>query len=294
MSTSLPVPAGAGHFDPVDAIFERHGIRGAWSPLRATGVASRVYATADVVLKVATDHRDGVVDAKTESVAAPAAWRAGILTPALIAFDESGELTSRPYTIWERVHAETVGLAGLGAAEAERLWHETGRELGRLHTLVVSCPDPKGYLDDTERGADMEDSIRALVASGNASGAEIAAIGELARELAPWLGGVGPACFVHNDMHEMNLLCTAGGELRALIDWGDAGWGDAALDFASVPLAWISAALDGYGRDNRPRLGERPEARFIWDRLLNAVDDRVEDAEMPIPLREYRRFLEKP
>ena len=49
--------------DPVDAIFALHGIRGAWKALAATGVANRIYATQDVVLRIATDHPDAVVDA---------------------------------------------------------------------------------------------------------------------------------------------------------------------------------------------------------------------------------------
>ena len=42
--------------DPVDRILVMYGIRGPWQPLRATGVANRIY------------------DARTELVAAPAAW----------------------------------------------------------------------------------------------------------------------------------------------------------------------------------------------------------------------------
>ena len=81
-------------------------------PLNATGLANRVYATADVVLRVATDHPDAVPDARTESVAAPAARGAGIRTPRLLAFDDSRALVNRPFSIWERVHGETLGCAG--------------------------------------------------------------------------------------------------------------------------------------------------------------------------------------
>ena len=65
----------------VNAIFARHGVPGLWQPLPSLGLANRIFATRDVVLRVATDHPDGVADARTESVAAPVARAAGILTP---------------------------------------------------------------------------------------------------------------------------------------------------------------------------------------------------------------------
>ena len=63
--------------DLIAAMFSAYGVRGAWQPLTSTGVANWIYATDDVVLRVATDHRDGVSDARTESVAAPAANEQG-------------------------------------------------------------------------------------------------------------------------------------------------------------------------------------------------------------------------
>src|SRR5215831_19548662 len=115
--------------DPIDVILYFHGIAGPWKPLKVTGVANRIYATEDIVLRIASEHPDAVVDARTESVAAPAAFAAGIMTPRLIAFDDSGKLVNRPYSIWERVHAETLGLANLTPSEeifgsrSERRFH---------------------------------------------------------------------------------------------------------------------------------------------------------------------------
>jgi hypothetical protein len=77
--------------------------------LPPTGLASHIFATRDVVLRLATDHPDGVVDARTESVAAPVARAAGILTPRLIAFDDTRTLVERPFSLWERVHGEALG-----------------------------------------------------------------------------------------------------------------------------------------------------------------------------------------
>ena len=50
----------------VDAMFARHGVPGPWEPLPSLGLADRIFATRDVVLRVATDHPDGVADARTD------------------------------------------------------------------------------------------------------------------------------------------------------------------------------------------------------------------------------------
>src|SRR5262249_23915275 len=122
------------NYDPdlVDAMFERHGIPGPWAPMRATGVANRIYATQEVVLRVATDQAEIFWDARTESVAAPAAYAAGIQTPRLIAFDDSRTLLDRPFSLWERVHGETLGLLELGPGQLSDCWRQVGRELFRL------------------------------------------------------------------------------------------------------------------------------------------------------------------
>ena len=96
--------------DPIDEILEACGLKGPWEPLPATGLANRIYATKDVVIRVAREHPEALRDARTESIAAPVAYGAGVLTPRLLVFDESKELLDRPYSIWERVKGQTLGL----------------------------------------------------------------------------------------------------------------------------------------------------------------------------------------
>jgi hypothetical protein len=117
------------NLDPalIDAMFAMHGIRGPWAPMPATGIANRIYATQDVVLRVPTDHPEAFMDARTESVAAPVAHAAGIQTPRLIAFDDTRTVVDRPFSMWERVHGETLGLLELSQSQLADAWRQVGR-----------------------------------------------------------------------------------------------------------------------------------------------------------------------
>lgn len=277
--------------DPVDGILAAFGVSGPWQRLEATGVANRIYATRDVVLRIATDHEDAIPDARTESVAAPVARDAGILTPQLIAFDDSRTIVDRPFSLWERVHGETFGRTRLRANACHDVWREAGNQLARLHDRVTSCPDPNGYLDTPERDRQLHLLLQRFADSGHVNRALIREIEGLLTLLASYVDRGGAAlCFLHNDVHECNIMCGPRGGLRAVIDWGDAGWGDPTLDFAAIPLDSVAAVLTGYGP--MERLGESPEARIVWDHLQNALDEAIDDAECTVPIGDYRRFLD--
>jgi aminoglycoside phosphotransferase (APT) family kinase protein len=277
--------------DLVDALFARHRIPGPWVPLPATGVANRIYATEGVVLRVATDHPDAVSDARTESVAAPVAHAAGILTPRLIAFDDSRTLVDRPFSLWERVHGGSLGVLELGQGPLPDAWRQVGRQLARLHDRVRACADPNGYLDTPGREMDLHPLPDRLAAAGRLDAATVEGIARLIGELAPHVVRGVDARFIHNDIHAMNVLCSPAGELLAIIDWGDAGWGDPTLDFAAIPLGAIPYAREGYESEAPAALGAFPEARFVWDKLHAALDAACDDPGHSVPLGAFRRFL---
>ncbi|HEY9656880.1 MAG TPA: hypothetical protein V6C65_00345, partial [Allocoleopsis sp.] len=108
--------------DPVKEIFLQYGIKGDWEAILGLGVGNRIYATSDVILRIAADHPDSLSDAYTESVAAPAARAAGVLTPRLIAFDDSQHLINRPFSLWERVHGETLGVLETDPFKMPNTW----------------------------------------------------------------------------------------------------------------------------------------------------------------------------
>ncbi|HVH70418.1 MAG TPA: aminoglycoside phosphotransferase family protein [Candidatus Dormibacteraeota bacterium] len=274
--------------DHVSDILTHHGIKGPWEPLCATGVSNRIYATKEVVLRIATDHADALADARTESIAAPAARAAGVLTPRLLVFDDSLTLLDRPYSIWERISGETLGLLPSYLRSRRETWADVGRQLARLHTRVNECPDPLGWLDQPGRELGLADRLAEL---GSASRIDRA----IATEIARWIEALQPAVatttqqrFLHNDIHDMNLMCSQEGSLLAVIDWGDAGWGDPALEFAQIPLAVMPFVIAAYEVEAPGFLGDAAEARIIWDHLDYALAALPDD---PRLLLELRRFL---
>ena len=275
----------------IDAMFARHGVSGPWEPLPSTGLANLIYATRDAVLRVATDHPDGLVDARTESVAAPVARAAGILTPRLIAFDDTRTLVGRPFSLWERVHGETLGLMNLPSCQMADIWRDVGRELARLHLLVRECADPDGYLDDPGRERDLDAVLKPLVDARRIDLDTAQSVGGLIADLRPHLDGQVDVRFIHNDVHPMNVMCSTTGVLLAIIDWGDAGWGDPTLDFAAIPLEALSFARAGYDAEAPGLLGRFPEARFVWDKLLDAMDDLWDTPARSLDLEALRRLM---
>ena len=198
--------------DPVDAIFALYGIAEPWVAMPATGIANRIYATEQVVLRIATDHPDAVSDARTESVAAPVAHAAGILTPQLIAFDDSRTLIDRPFSLWERVHGETLGLINLSQNQLADLWRQVGNQLFRLHDRVKVCDDPNGYLDTPGREIDLYPLLNRLVDSHRMDDTTAKAISDLISELAPHINASADDRFIHDDIHVCNIMCLATGK----------------------------------------------------------------------------------
>jgi aminoglycoside phosphotransferase (APT) family kinase protein len=275
----------------IDALFARYGVSGPWEPLPSTGVANCVFATRDVVLRVATDHRDAVPDARTESVAAPIAYAAGILTPRLIAFDDTRVLVDRPFSLWERVHGQTLGLVNPPPEQRAKIWRAVGRELAHLHLRVRECPDPRGWLDRPIREQDLGTLLEQLVKSRRVDDHSAQSVERLIDKLRPHLMEGVETRFIHWDVHAMNVMCTPGGELLAIIDWGDAGWGDPAMDFGAIPLDEVSSVLEAYEEEAPGALGAFPEARIAWDRLFNIMDDLWDAPERALDVEALQEFV---
>ncbi|MFC2079393.1 phosphotransferase family protein [Candidatus Bipolaricaulota bacterium] len=278
--------------DPIDEILEACGMNGPWEPLHTTGLANRIYATKDVVIRVAREHEEALRDARTESVAAPVAYAAGVLSPRLLVFDDSRDLVDRPYSVWERVHGETLGLLSCDPQSMPNTWRQVGQQLARLHSHVKQCDDPNQYLHEPERNLDLKSLLAELAATGEVNAGLTNTISKLIDELHAAVLEEADTCFLHSDVHAMNIMCTRGDDLLALIDWGDAGWGDPTFDLRQIPLLAIPSVLEGYREIAPDLLGATLRERMIWDKLGDAMEQSLEDPSCSIPVDEYRQFLE--
>lgn len=230
--------------------------------LASTGVINSIWALGHHwVLRVPKMVDEGVSDTRTESVAVPVAHAAGVRTPALVAFDESGEIVDGLYTIYERVHGVTLDVAASPA-----VLHDLGVQLAQLHRDVTSCPDPKGWLDEAGRYEDASGLLQAAPPEARWLEEVLArlepvitttAVGELRR-------------FVHNDVQPTNVLVTAADE-AVLVDWGDAGWGDPVEDFRTLPPQWLPTVLAGYRSVTPVDEDGTAEQRIMWDQACRAL-----------------------
>jgi aminoglycoside phosphotransferase (APT) family kinase protein len=258
------------------AIVERHGISVGSEGvhrLDSMGIVHSIYTLGhSFVLRVPKLHPYALGDAYTGSVAAPAAVRAGVSTPPLVVFDETLDILPVPFSIFERVHADTLS-GRLGAVPQEHwpIWRELGAQLATLHANATTVADPHGYLDPHRRLHDPEPLLSDLERNGY-----------LGNEAAPWvrdaLRRLRPAVppsdtfrrFIHGDVTATNVL-VRDDTFCSIIDWDDAGWGDPVMDFVSLPLRVIDAALAGYRSVMAVDGDETAEQRILWDKLVGAL-----------------------
>lgn len=242
-------------------------------PMASTGLVNWIYAIGDLaVLRIPSGaHPDGVADAYTESVAVPAVRAAGVSTPALLAFDTSYDVLDVPYTIYERVPGRDLSGLPVSDPSAEHVYRQLGRELARLHRDVTEVADPHHRLDGPDRWH-SPDFTRDLLDKGFIDGNSADVVRSLFERLRPSLPD-SPTTFrrfLHQDLKTSNLMGHQG-QLAAIIDWGDAGWGDPALEFRYLPMRAVEAAVAGY-REIMPIDGDdTAEARILWDQIWVAV-----------------------
>ena len=251
------------------AICDKHGLKAETvTEQPAMGVINTVYLVGDeLVLRVPRDIEAGITHTLAESVAAPTAYAAGVRTPRLILFDDDRDILPVPFTVYERANGASLAVDRSPSAWVADVYTELGRDLARLHRAVDECDDPAGFLNQPSR-IDPLPLIEALGRQGlvNGSSTELW-LAQAFDELWPAVAAsTSFRRFIHNDAQPSNVMAQAGA-YSALIDWGEAGWGDPAFEFRHMPLTAVPYALAGY-RQIAPLDGDDgAEARILWDHL---------------------------
>ncbi|MEV0390271.1 aminoglycoside phosphotransferase family protein [Nonomuraea sp. NPDC050643] len=271
------------------AIAGRHGVTaGRVRPL-PPGVANHVFLLGDDLVLRIPRAKGFLPDLVKEAAVIPAALRAGVRTPEVVAFDDTCSAVDVPYMVLTRARGQDLARLGPPATTDDVL-RQVGRELARLHRL---SPATAPELPLAEHGA----------ADPWALTGRLLAAGWIDAEAARWLTGwfdrlsahlpANPApVLVHGDIAPQNLLVSPeAARLDAIVDWGDAAWADPATDFAKIPLTGVPAMLDGYRRES----GEGPaaqawEARVLWFHLTWALG-RLPD---PVPRPAERHWTAPP
>ncbi|TDW90625.1 phosphotransferase family enzyme [Kribbella pratensis] len=333
--------------DQVAAVARRHGVGPGELKEVAGGVANRGFVLGDeLFLRVCRPGYEA--DLLKETHVVPAARSVGVLTPAIVEYDDSRRLIAAPYAVMERVHgteptelptalaeqlarlhqlkrapestpnrakpasAESAGPESGGAepARAESRSAESSRaESGRAEPAgaVSSGAESSGA---EPVGAESSHAASGCAGSGCAesggAGGGLVGVGllgvvedgwgdpwrtidELAERgyvdpgtaswltgwftrLAEHIDGSRPNVLIHGDVAAHNLLAGPDGDLRALIDWGDAAWAPPAMDFAKLPLTQVAALLPDYLRHaHSPESEEEFAAAVLWFHLFWAL-----------------------
>jgi len=236
----MPIPV-----ESVERIAAAHGISGRCELMAASGMVNEAWMLDDrYVLRIAVV-AEAADEATREAWVVPLARAAGVRSPELIVADTSGELVDFPYTIYERAQGELLGHLPTDPVEFLPTYRELGREMALLHKIDVPEAKRAGlhktfdYVDDAK--------VQKTLECGRISEAE-------AREIEKWialLNGLiddrSRRAFLHQDIHPWNMFVDPNTkELTAIIDWGDAAWGDPAGEFASMPLIAMSEMFAGY------------------------------------------------
>jgi aminoglycoside phosphotransferase (APT) family kinase protein len=276
------------------AIAARHGITAEQVRPILSGAANRAFLLGDeLVLRIPRTRRF-LPDLAKEAAVISAARRVGVRTPDVVTFDGTCSSVDVPYMVLVRAPGVDLAQLGLPAAETNHVFRQVGREMAKLHRL---SPATAVDLSAVPADDDAEDP-RALVG-------RLLAEGWVDAEAASWLTGwfdrlstrLPPdphRVLVHGDIAPQNLLVSSeAAALTGIVDWGDAQWADPAIEFAKVPLAGVTAMLDGYRQETDegfPADGQSWEARVLWFHLTWALG-RVMD---PVPQPGERHWTAPP
>lgn len=257
----------------LSAFAHKYALSGPLVRLPSVGIVNRVYRTLwrgqAVALRVP---RPGdAEDTLTESVAVPAAVRAGVRTPELLVFDNDRDIVDAPVTVYAWATGQSLDSCGWrpGDPRLNRAWREAGQELAHLHAGVSAVDDPNGWLD-TAQGAVPERTLARVTDTRRLGQQDAQWAVETVRQLLHDAPPPAPV-FLHNDLHAGNLMVTPQGAVTALIDWGDAAWGDPVIDLCYAgPLA-APELLRGYTEAAPGALGDGAILRLLAYLLDDAI-----------------------
>jgi len=240
-------------------------------PLPSLGKFNSIYLLGDdFVLRVPQNTLPDIAAMRTEFLVVPLVHAAGVRAPALVLFDDTCRLLPVPYTVYERVHG--VPFQSLTPdLRPSATWQAIGHDLARLHT-GIDRDGPAGHLAMDEVAPDPRPWLDELLGTEVVLAAEAQWIKGWLDRLEPFVRTPWSYRFCHGDVNASNIMVheTTYAYL-ALLDWGGAGWLDAAWDFAHVALDAVPWMLAGYRAVAPLPADTTAEARILWYHLYLAI-----------------------
>ncbi|SNY39227.1 phosphotransferase family protein [Paractinoplanes atraurantiacus] len=185
----------------------------------------------DVFLKVDSDQ--GRIDAEVEAMAL-----APVPTPEVL-------WCRPPVLALAAVRGTTLGRLGGPAAGSSAAWAAAGAAIRKLHDAPLPERTGQAGRSVATLTALLDEECEALVADGLLPAELVTRNREVAEAaLRPW----SPA-FTHGDLHLAHVFVD-GDEVTGIIDWSEAGRGDALYDLATFTLGneqRLGDVIAGYG-----------------------------------------------
>ena len=229
----------------VDRTSAAHGIGGRAELMAASGMVNEAWMLDDRFVLRITILEDAADEADREAWVVPIARAAGVRSPELIVADTSRSLVEFPYTIYERAMGELLGHLPSDPAEFLPTYRELGREMALLHTIEIP-EDDRPRLHKSFTYVDIAKVVK-MRECGKINAVEACEIENWIVRLNELIGDRSRRAFLHQDIHPWNLFVDPETkQLTAIIDWGDAAWGDPAGEFSSMPLTAMPEMFVGY------------------------------------------------
>lgn len=254
--------------EQVTAVAGRHGVDPGQVQEVAGGVANRGFVFGeDLFVRVSRPGYED--DLLKETRVVPVARQVGVLTPAIIEYDDTRSVIDAPYAVMERVHGTEPTELPTGLAEPLARLHHIQHTPRRTDGVELAGVAEDDWGDPWRTIDDLAD--RGYIDPGTATWLT----GWFTR-LTQQIDGSGPKVLIHGDVAAHNLLAGPDNDLRGLIDWGDAAWAPRAMEFAKLPLTQVARLLPAYARQS-PDSEESLAAAILWFHLSWAL------AKLPAP-----------
>ncbi len=219
-------------------------------------------------------------DLYTEAMAVPAVRAAGVDIPELLAFDDSRDIVEGVVTIYRRVKGLPFA-ACTGPLDIVTIHQAIGEQIAGWRYGVTQVDDPNQWLDRPEFDDAWvcfeRNAERLTTAERKWSESAISRL-ETAKP--------GVATFVHWDLHAHNIL-VEDGKFVSVIDWGDAGWGETAINYQCLRADMLPTLLEQLRDVDHNLVG-----RCLYGVLSYALNDvhREEDITQPHRNSGHRRW----